>query len=41
MILQSVITALLAIPFTGESLSAGKIIGGSAVLVGIYLINCQ
>ena len=39
MILQPVITALLAIPFAGESLSAGQIIGGSAVLVGIYLIN--
>jgi drug/metabolite transporter (DMT)-like permease len=39
MILQPVITALLAIPFAGESLSSGQLIGGASVLVGIYLIN--
>ena len=39
MILQPVITALLAIPLAGESLSTGQIIGGAAVLAGIYLIN--
>ncbi len=39
MILQPVITALLAIPFAGEMLSSGQLIGGASVLLGIYLIN--
>jgi len=39
MILQPVLTALLAIPFAGESLAPGQIIGGISVLIGIYLIN--
>ena len=39
MILQPVLTSLLAIPFAGEPLSSGQIIGGVSVLIGIYLIN--
>jgi drug/metabolite transporter (DMT)-like permease len=39
MILQPVLTSLLAIPFAGEPLSSGQIIGGISVLCGIYLIN--
>ncbi len=39
LILQPVLTALLAIPFLGEGLHAGQWIGGLAVLVGIYLIH--
>lgn len=39
MIGQPVATALLAIPLLGESLQAGQIVGGLAVLVGIYVIH--
>jgi drug/metabolite transporter (DMT)-like permease len=39
MILQPVLTSLLAIPFAGEPLSSGQLIGGASVLLGIYLIN--
>jgi drug/metabolite transporter (DMT)-like permease len=39
MIGQPVVTALLAIPLLGESLQAGQIVGGLAVLVGIYVIH--
>ena len=39
MILQPVLTALLAIPFTGEILSPAQWLGGLAVLGGIFLIN--
>lgn len=39
MILQPVLTALLAIPFTGEILSPMQWLGGMAVLGGIFLIN--
>jgi len=39
MIGQPVVTALLAIPLLGESLQAGQIIGGLAVLVGIYIVH--
>ncbi|MCE1252520.1 MAG: DMT family transporter, partial [Anaerolineae bacterium] len=39
MILQPVLTSLLAIPFAGEMLSSGQLIGGASVLLGIYLIN--
>jgi drug/metabolite transporter (DMT)-like permease len=39
LILQPVITALLAIPLFGEMLSAGQVIGGLAALGGIYLLN--
>jgi drug/metabolite transporter (DMT)-like permease len=41
MILQPVLTSLLAIPFASESLSSGQLIGGASVLLGIYLINRQ
>ena len=41
MILQPVLTSLLAIPFAGELLSAGQLLGGGSVLMGIYLINRQ
>jgi drug/metabolite transporter (DMT)-like permease len=36
---QPVVTALLAIPLLGESLHAAQIIGGLAVLGGIYLVH--
>ena len=36
---QPVVTALLAIPLLGESLGVGQIIGGLAVLAGIYLVH--
>ena len=36
---QPVVTALLAIPLLGESLQAAQIIGGLAVLAGIYLVH--
>lgn len=36
---QPVVTALLAIPLLGESLQAGQIVGGLAVLLGIYVIH--
>jgi drug/metabolite transporter (DMT)-like permease len=36
---QPVLTALLAIPLEGEALLAGQILGGAAVLGGIYLVN--
>lgn len=39
MIAQPVLTALLAIPLAGESLVAGQVVGGLAVLSGIFLIN--
>lgn len=39
LILQPVITALLAIPLFGENLNAGQIAGGLAALGGIYLLN--
>jgi len=39
MIGQPVVTALLAIPLLGESLQAGQIMGGLAVLVGIYIVH--
>lgn len=39
MIAQPVLTALLAIPFAGETLMPGQWIGGLAVLGGIYLVN--
>jgi drug/metabolite transporter (DMT)-like permease len=39
MILQPVMTALLAIPLAGEPLSPTQMIGGAGVLLGIYLIN--
>ncbi len=38
-IASPVLTALLAIPGTGESLSIAQIVGGCAVLAGIYLVN--
>ena len=39
MISQPVLTALLAIPFAGESLAPAQILGGLVVLGGIYLVN--
>lgn len=39
LILQPVLTALLAIPLAGESLSWIQILGGCAVLLGILLVN--
>jgi drug/metabolite transporter (DMT)-like permease len=39
MISQPVLTALLAIPFAGESLALSQVLGGLVVLAGIYLIN--
>jgi drug/metabolite transporter (DMT)-like permease len=36
---QPVVTALLAIPLLGESLGVGQIIGGLAVLAGIYIVH--
>jgi len=39
MVIQIVITALLAIPFTGEQLSINQVAGGVTILAGILLIN--
>lgn len=39
MILQPVLTALLAIPLLGEQLHPAQWLGGCAVLVGIYLVH--
>jgi drug/metabolite transporter (DMT)-like permease len=39
LLLQPVITAMLAIPLFGETLSTGQIAGGLAALGGIYLLN--
>lgn len=36
---QPVVTALLAIILLGETLDAGQLLGGVAVLVGIYLVH--
>lgn len=39
LVLQPVVTALLAIPLAGETLSAGQWLGGLAVVGGVYLVN--
>lgn len=39
MVIQIVITALLAIPLTGEALSTVQLAGGLTILAGILLIN--
>mgnify|MGYP000884167931 FL=1 len=39
MVIQIVVTALLAIPLTGEKLSAVQLAGGLTILAGILLIN--
>ena len=39
MIGQPVVTALLAIPLLEESLQAGQVVGGLAVLAGIYIVH--
>jgi len=39
LILQPVVTALLAIPLFGESLNPAQVAGGMAALGGIYLLN--
>ena len=36
---QAPITAILAVPLLGESLSAMQILGGALVLTGIYVVN--
>jgi drug/metabolite transporter (DMT)-like permease len=36
---QPVVTAILAGPLLGEDLSAGQILGGLAVLIGVYLVH--
>jgi drug/metabolite transporter (DMT)-like permease len=36
---QTIVTALLSIPVLGESLTVHQIVGGTVVLVGIYLAN--
>jgi drug/metabolite transporter (DMT)-like permease len=36
---QPVITALLAIPLLGETLTASQVLGGMAVLAGIYIVH--
>lgn len=41
MIAQLVLTSLLAIPLTGETLSMPQILGGVAVLCGIFLVNSR
>jgi drug/metabolite transporter (DMT)-like permease len=35
---QAPITALLAVPFLGETLSAAQVVGGALVLAGIYVV---
>jgi drug/metabolite transporter (DMT)-like permease len=39
MIAQPLVTMLLAIPLTGEGLSLLQVVGGLAILSGIYLVN--
>jgi len=39
MVAQPVLTALLAIPIANQPLMFSQIIGGVAVLIGIFLIN--
>ena len=39
LLLQPVLTGLLAVPILGEQLSAVQIIGGAAVLAGIYVVH--
>lgn len=41
MIAQLVLTSLLAIPLTGETLTTTQILGGLAVLAGIFLVNSK
>jgi drug/metabolite transporter (DMT)-like permease len=36
---QPVVTAILAGPLLGEDLSAWQILGGLAVLIGVYLVH--
>lgn len=36
---QPILTALLAIPFLGESFNRYQVLGGTAVLVGIYIVH--
>ncbi|MDD2197146.1 MAG: EamA family transporter [Bacteroidales bacterium] len=36
---QSIVTALVAIPVLGESLSMNQIVGGLLVLSGVYYVN--
>jgi drug/metabolite transporter (DMT)-like permease len=41
MIAQPVLTAILAIPLAGESIMLSQVLGGLAVLGGIYIINTR
>ncbi len=36
---QPVITAILAVPLLGETISAGQVVGGVAVLAGVWLVH--
>lgn len=38
-LLQPVITAMLAVPLLGETISPGQIIGGFAVLAGVFIVQ--
>jgi drug/metabolite transporter (DMT)-like permease len=39
LILQPVLTALLAAQFVGEPIGVGQLLGGGLVLVGVYILN--
>lgn len=39
MVLQPVLSALLAIPLAGEPLGAHQVLGGAVTLAGVYLVN--
>src|SRR5690606_26445089 len=39
LLMQPVLTALLAIPILGQPLSLVQIVGGTAVLMGIYIVH--
>ncbi|MCX5971302.1 MAG: DMT family transporter [Coprothermobacterota bacterium] len=41
MIIQPVLTAILAVPLAGEPLSWTQVVGGLTVLAGIYLVNTK
>jgi drug/metabolite transporter (DMT)-like permease len=36
---QPVMTALLALPLLGERLTQGQVLGGVAVLAGVYIVH--
>jgi drug/metabolite transporter (DMT)-like permease len=39
LLLQPVLTGLLAIPILGQALSLAQIVGGAAVLLGVYIVH--